>query len=105
MLACLWNLGINPELLDIDEAIDILFCAMRCFPPKICSIQDFYQGIFPPEDTEKKLKDNKISFKQQGNKPFPFGNSISTAAEYTALAKTGLVVDNRKKSKKSGNSS
>ncbi len=78
----------------------MVFSALRCSTPRACTLQDFYPGIFPPEEGEEEefqrrplTSGVKMDSK---NKQF-LGGNIQSAEQYEMLAKMGLAVDKRKR--------
>lgn len=97
-MANLRSLGIDLELLDIISGTEILICALRA--GRAIGIQDFYVGLFEEENTSMKYKTQEKSggLTRTGKKQI-FGGNIQTAEQFGMLARSGFVIDNRKKNK------
>lgn len=89
-------LGCNLEDLNIDEGAEIAIAAIRAPSSIICSLTDFYQGIFPPEEEEEKERPLEPGFKVNTKSKKFLGDNIQSAEQYKMLAKMGLATDKRK---------
>ena len=59
MSAALRSLGMDSEHLDIVQGCDVVACNLRSPMPQICSIQDFFPGLFPKKEKEKTKKEKE----------------------------------------------
>jgi hypothetical protein len=92
-------LGCGLDNVDVVEGFEVVNVSMRSGIPQICTVQDFYPGIFPKKE-EQTLVDGVKSLepglKHNHKSRMPLGDNIQTAEQYELLAKMGLVVDKRK---------
>ncbi len=85
------SLGCDVENIDILDGIDVVFCDQRSQAPKICSLTDFYPGIFPPGEKAKPKLEGGVKMDRGKVR------GVRSAEQFKVLAKTGLVRDLRKK--------
>ena len=75
-------------------------CTLKCLPPRICNIFDFYAGLFSEKDVELLTKPAKKPL-EAGLKINPHGNKIvegvRSAEQFIMLAQAGYAVDKRGK--------
>ena len=94
--ACLNSLGCDPERFEIVDGFDAVMVALRSFPPRVCSLQEFYPGIFPQEEEEEvSLLPLNAELMYTPGKKRPFGDNIQSAEQFTALAQAGWAIDER----------
>jgi len=92
LVAAARSLGVTVENLDISECVDLVFCALKSFPPRVCPIQEFYPNIFVLEEQEE--LSSSLSYDPKSKTPF---GSVRSAEQFERLAGAGWAVDHRKK--------
>lgn len=70
-----------------------MIAAMSCFPPRACSLQDFYPKLFPKQEKKNTL-DVGLTMRQ-GQKRI-FGNSIKSAEQFEMLVGAGYAQRGKK---------
>jgi hypothetical protein len=85
--------GLELEQIDIVEGFDAVLCGLRCGTPRMCALEDFYEGIFPREDESHK-RPLEAGLKKQSGKQI-YGDNIQSAEQLIMLANAGLANDKR----------
>ena len=83
-------LGHNPDNIDANECLSMVICNLKSQNPVVCTLHEFYPGVFSPNPTAS-VKINP--------RPGVAAEGIRYAEQFQALAKMGLVQDLTKESK------
>ena len=76
----------------------MVFVALNAFPPRVCSIVDFYGGLFEKEPAPAAARNELESgLKLNPGQRQIFGGNIQSAEQFDLLAKAGYIRDLRKK--------
>ncbi len=98
MVAALRSLSLDVSKLNINEGMDIVIVSLNCFPPKICSIIEFYPHLkerferLKKEEERVSERTSQIEMNTSHGKGSLFKQKIRTSEQMEHLVKMGYAV-------------
>lgn len=90
VVACVRSLGCDPEDLDLVEGLDVACAALLSFPPRICSLGDFFPELAPRGKPDRNENFKGVVYHPEER--YPFGSDGLGSAEYfEQLARAGFA--------------